>query len=225
MQSTAKVLKHHPGVINLHLKTETRLSEGNIPHMSMLYKISNEPVEEDLYGIQLARVVGFPDTFIQCAERTARELQRRQEAKKMNSASRKMMERRKLVVLLHQKLEHLETSSLTEPALKNYLRKLQRDFIAKMEAIDGDSDEAPDEMISRGDARGAVEHDKTDDGDDVSDESRECTANTRSMEDLVTNKENVSNDEKRAEAKDGIEVDADRVIQSSDDSETEDGEE
>ncbi|KAJ2893500.1 hypothetical protein MKZ38_008521 [Zalerion maritima] len=163
-QDLTKVLKDQPGVLNLHLRTETRTTEANIPHMSMLYKITTGPLVDELYGIRLARTFGFPDGFIRLAERTARELKRRQDAKKMNSASRKAVERRKLVTMLHEKMKHLEQSDLSQKALWSYMRQMQVEFVTRMERIEeggpemGESAETADGDDEASEASGQYSH-------------------------------------------------------------------
>lgn len=132
----AQVLEDRPGVINLHLTTETTMSEDNIPKMTMLYKVGNGPVQEENYGIKLARAIGFPEGFLDFAEDVTNALKRDADAKKQSSESRKLTLRRKLVVNLQETLKQACNSAMDDDALRNFLRRLQREFVRRMEDIE-----------------------------------------------------------------------------------------
>lgn len=162
----AHVLQDRPSVLNLHLETETSVSAAdNLPQMTMLYKIGSGVLQEESYGIKLARAVGFPEAFLQRAEHVSAFLRRQAEAKRQSSEARRLARRRRLVLNLRETLQQAHESDMDEGTLRGYLRRLQDEFIARMEDIeagreangggeadddDDDADAAPvDEMESQ----------------------------------------------------------------------------
>lgn len=137
----AHVLGDRPGVLNLHLTTETSIAEDDIPKMIMLYRVGSGPVEEENYGINLARAIGFSQHFLDFAQGVADSLRRAAEAKKQSSESRRLVQRRRLILTLHETLRQVSTSDMDEDALRSYLARLQREFIDRMERIEGDGEE------------------------------------------------------------------------------------
>lgn len=133
----ANVLADRPGVLNLHLATETSRTEDNMPKMTMLYKVSSGPVQDENYGIKLAGAIGFSPSFLQVAEHVSDALRDQAEVKKQGSQARKLALRRRLVLNLQETLEQAYASDLNDGALSTYLRRLQGDFIRRMEKIDG----------------------------------------------------------------------------------------
>lgn len=145
----AQVLQDRPGVLNLHLETETSLAEDNIPRMTMLYKIGSGPVQDENYGIKLARAIGFPEELLDRAEGAAGFLRRQAEAKRQGSEARKLARRRRLVLNLRETLQQAHESDMGEETLRNFLRRLQSEFIARMEDIEaGGGAAAADEVES-----------------------------------------------------------------------------
>ncbi len=136
------MLSDRPGVLNSHLATETLDEAGNLK-TTMLYKVRAGPVQAENYGIDLARAIGFPPGFIKMAEETSKYLRERAEAKRRNSESHRLVQRRKLVLNLHDTLVHARNSTMDDDALAGYLKNLQREFIIRLQAIENDpSDEA-----------------------------------------------------------------------------------
>ncbi|KAI1208023.1 DNA mismatch repair protein-like protein MutS [Annulohypoxylon truncatum] len=137
-QQLAKVLGSRPGVLNLHLATETQdMDEGN-PKMTMLYKITSGPVEEEHYGLSLARAIGFPERFVEVADNVSKTLTETIERKKQDSQSRKLLRRRKLILNLHDTLLQLRESDMDDAALGSYLKRLQDEFVSRMDEIERD---------------------------------------------------------------------------------------
>lgn len=148
----AQVLEDRPGVINLHLATETTVTEDNIPKMTMLYKVGSGPVQEENYGIKLARAIGFPEGFLDFAEEVTNALRRDAEAKKQNSESRKLALRRKLILNLRETLQQACDSDMDEDTLRSFLRRLQSEFISRMESLEGGSAPVDDQPSEPADA-------------------------------------------------------------------------
>ncbi|RYP41644.1 hypothetical protein DL767_000849 [Monosporascus sp. MG133] len=107
--------------------------------VTMLYKISSGPVQERHYGLDLARAIGFPAQFIETAEKVSKALEEQIERKKANSQSRRLARRRKLILNLYETLTQLRDSGMDDDALGSYMRRLQSEFVARMDEIERDS--------------------------------------------------------------------------------------
>ncbi|CAJ2501252.1 Uu.00g041050.m01.CDS01 [Anthostomella pinea] len=136
-QELAVILGNRPGVLNLHLATEIRDMDEQ-SKMTMLYKIASGPVQLKNYGLYLARAIGFPEQFLRVAEDVSQTLADRIEQKKQTSQSRKLIRQRKLIMNLHESLAQLHDSDMDGAALGSYLRRLQGDFISRMDGIEGE---------------------------------------------------------------------------------------
>ena len=135
----AKILQNHDGVLNLNLATEMTRTDTELPTMTMLYKIGAGPVKERHYGLNLARTIGLPQQFIETAEQVTTALEEIAERKKAESESRKTLGRRRLVLELHETLKRLRDSNMDDNALGSYMRRLQAEFIERMEEFDASS--------------------------------------------------------------------------------------
>ncbi|KAH8890476.1 hypothetical protein GQ53DRAFT_794774 [Thozetella sp. PMI_491] len=131
----AHVLADQPGVLNSHLAIEISDQDGG-PRMTMLYKASAGPMDGENYGIDLARAIGFPAGFINVAEETSKYLRERAETKRQGSNSRRLVQRRKLVLNLYDTLLHARDSTMEDDVLADYLRELQKEFILRLQAIE-----------------------------------------------------------------------------------------
>ena len=107
----------------------------------MLYKVATGPVQNETYGIDLARAIGFPSRFIRIAQETSDYLRDRAESKKRGSRALKVAKRRKLVLNLYEMLQQARTSRMHHEALAVYLRRLQTEFIQRMEEIEAANEE------------------------------------------------------------------------------------
>ncbi|KAK6954798.1 hypothetical protein Daesc_004767 [Daldinia eschscholtzii] len=145
---TAKVLGNRPGVLNLHLATEVYETDSGNPKMTMLYRVTSGQIQEDHYGLNLARAIGFPERFIEVAEEVSKTLAESIERKKQNSQSRKLLRRRKLILNLHDTLLQLQESDMDDDALGSYLRRLQSEFVSRMDEIEQAGVTDRDEPVS-----------------------------------------------------------------------------
>ncbi|KAM0350185.1 hypothetical protein ACHAPU_003350 [Fusarium lateritium] len=131
-----KVLTDRPGVLNLHLAATSSTTEEGLPHITMLYKATSGAIRgEEHYGINLARAIGLPQSFIDKAEDVAKDIRRRREASKRSSESTKIIARRKLILNLQDALKQAKESG-SEEALPGYLERLQEEFVARMEEVE-----------------------------------------------------------------------------------------
>ena len=108
--------------------------------MTMLYKIGTGPVQERHYGLSLARAIGLPQQFIETAEQVTAALEESTERRKAKSQSRKTLNRRRLILELHETLKRLRDSKMDDDALGSYMRRLQSEFIERMAEIDEDNE-------------------------------------------------------------------------------------
>lgn len=133
----ARVLGERPGVLNLHLAAQSSKTAAGLPHLKMLYKATAGTFgEEEHYGIHLARAIGLPPGFIERAEQVADSLRQTREENRQSSESRKLVVRRKLLLNLYAALLQARDSGSDE-ALPGYLRRLQAEFMQRMEELDG----------------------------------------------------------------------------------------
>ncbi|KAF5665712.1 DNA mismatch repair MSH4 [Fusarium denticulatum] len=131
-----KVLADRPGILNLHLAATTSTTEDGLPHITMLYKATSGAIRgEEHYGINLARAMGLPQSFIDKAEEVAKDIRRKRETTKRSSESARLVARRKLILNLQDALRQAKDSG-SEEALPGYLQRLQEDFVARMEEVD-----------------------------------------------------------------------------------------
>ncbi|KAF4473126.1 DNA mismatch repair MSH4 [Fusarium agapanthi] len=131
-----KVLADRPGILNLHLAATTSTTEDGLPHIMMLYKATSGAIRgEEHYGINLARAIGLPQSFIDKAEEVAKDIRRKRETTKRSSESARLVARRKLILNLQDALRQAKDSG-SEEALPGYLQRLQEDFVARMEEVD-----------------------------------------------------------------------------------------
>ncbi|CCF40531.1 DNA mismatch repair protein [Colletotrichum higginsianum] len=132
----ADILADRPEVLNLHLVTQVSTTADDVPKMTMLYKVESGKNKELLYGISLAKAMGFPKRFLEVAEQVAVSLRQKRERNKQGSEARKMLNRRKLILNLHGQLRQASDSELDEDSLRSYLIRLREEFILRMEAIE-----------------------------------------------------------------------------------------
>ena len=132
----ARVLAERPGVVNLHLAVDMSL---NCSKMKMLYKISDGYEEEKFYGLALARVVDLPEGVITTATKVSEALHRRNEARKSNAKVFSIARRRKLVLRLREQLIQAKTSNMEGNELRQWLRRLQDEFLVRMRAIEAEA--------------------------------------------------------------------------------------
>ncbi|KAI0910537.1 DNA mismatch repair protein Msh4 [Ustulina deusta] len=132
-QELTKILGSRPGVLNLHLETDISHSSKDEPRMTMLYKIKSGSVQEKNYGINLARAMGFPESFIEVAQEVSQTLVDSMERQKDASESRRLIRQRKVILNLTSMLTQLMNSEMDDAALGSYLRHLQDEFVLQMD--------------------------------------------------------------------------------------------
>lgn len=96
-------------------------------------------MQTEHYGIHLAKVVRFPEHFLDVAETVSTELQRQVEVKKQNSQHQEMTRSRALVLNLKETLRNMGGGDMDDEALGSLLVHLQREFVAKMDDVEASS--------------------------------------------------------------------------------------
>jgi DNA mismatch repair protein MSH4 len=130
----AKILAERNGVVNLHLAVDN--SEDD--KMEMLYRVSSGAVQDEHYGLKLARVMPLPPDVIEHAELVSATLDQAMRKKKSERASLGIVVARKRRLLLNLK-EHLtqaKNGSMDDEDLTQWLKDLQREFIVRMSALE-----------------------------------------------------------------------------------------
>ena len=127
-------MSERAGVVNMHLAVD--MSEENT--MTMLYKIDEGFVQQEHYGLALARVVDLPPQVLEVAENVSKTLDAQVTAKKKSSKAFALAKRRKLVLSLRETLKQAESSPMEGNVLLSWLRKLQEEFVHRMEQIEND---------------------------------------------------------------------------------------
>ena len=128
-----KILAERNGVVNLHLAVDNTEDEK----MEMLYRVSSGAVQDEHYGLKLARVMPLPPDVIEHAELVSATLDQAMQKKKSESASLVIIVARKRRLLLNLK-EHLaqaKDGSMNDEDLTQWLKDLQREFIVRMSAL------------------------------------------------------------------------------------------
>ena len=132
----ARILAERAGVVNLHLAVEISVHSSK---MKMLYKISDGYEEEKYYGLALARVVDLPEDVITTATKVSKALHQREEARKSNAKVLSVARRRKLILSLREQLIQAKNGSMEGDELRQWLKRLQDEFLVRMAAIDAEA--------------------------------------------------------------------------------------
>ena len=149
----AKVLSERNGVVNFHLAVD--MSEAN--QMKMLYKVASGAVQEEHYGLELAKVINLPPEVLQIAEKVSKKLTSNMEKRKKNSKTIALARRRKLILSLREQLIQAYEGNMNGKVLATWLQKLQDEFVNRMAAIDADAVSAMDESEEESDMGTVVE--------------------------------------------------------------------
>ena len=137
----AKILAERSGVVNFHLSVDM----GEAKQMKMLYKVAGGAVQEEHYGLALAKVVNLPRDVLQIAEQVSKKLTSNMEKRKKNSKAVALARRRKLILSLREQLIQAYEGNMNGKVLATWLKKLQDEFVNRMAAIDADAASAMEE--------------------------------------------------------------------------------
>ena len=148
-----KILAERSGVVNFHLSVDMSRAD----RMKMLYKVAQGVVQEEHYGLALARAVNLPPDVLEVAERVSKKLTSNIEKRKKNSRTIALARRRKLILSLREQLVQAYEGNMNGTVLATWLKKLQDEFVNRMAAIDADAAAAMDESENASDVGMKVE--------------------------------------------------------------------
>lgn len=102
-------------------------------------------MKEEHYGLALARVVDLPPQILETAEKVSKALDAQAAAKKKSSKAFALARRRKLVLGLKETLKQAESGPMEAKVLLSWLRRLQDEFVRRMDQIENDVDSSDSE--------------------------------------------------------------------------------
>lgn len=137
----ATIMYERAGVVNLHLAVDMG-GDQSPDDMTMMYKIAEGPVQEQHYGLKLARVVPLPRRVFEIAEQVAEKLEIRSKKNKRTSMAVVCEKRRKLILSLREHLVQARNGVMEGEVLADWLRELQREFVVRMTAIEAEAEHA-----------------------------------------------------------------------------------
>lgn len=130
----AKIMAERNGVVNLHLAVEMTDADT----ITMLYTIADGCVQEEHYGLTMAKVLDLPPQVIEVATEVSRKLRQQMERRKQSSIAIALARRRKLVLNLREQLFQARDGTMEGRVLRSWLKKLQDEFVLRMSAIDAE---------------------------------------------------------------------------------------
>jgi len=143
----AQIMKERSGVINMHLAVDVSQDD----RMIMLHKIAEGFEKERHYGLAMARVVDLPRHVLEVAERVSKSLEAQAIAKKHSSGAFTILKKRKLVLGLREALHQAKDSPMEGKVLINWLRKLQEEFVQRMDQIENEDEGGDDDSMEDAD--------------------------------------------------------------------------
>ncbi len=110
--------------------------------MNMLYKIAAGAVQEEHYGLALARIVQLPPQVYEHATAVAQKLNRLVAKRRRTSAAVILQRRRRLILDLKEHLVQTRDGNMQDETLTAWLKELQREFVVRMSALDAEAESA-----------------------------------------------------------------------------------
>ncbi|KAJ5676055.1 hypothetical protein N7462_008952 [Penicillium macrosclerotiorum] len=129
----AQILSERSGVINLHLAANIA---PDVNKMTMLYQITNGPMPDHKYGLQLAKLVDLPPGVVSVAKTVSESMEIVRQRRNSTTRAVIIARKRKLLLSLRERLLLARNESADEESLNSLLTQIQTDFILKMTAID-----------------------------------------------------------------------------------------
>ena len=126
----AKFLKERPGVLNLHLAVQLDQTR-----MKMLYRVAEGSVQEEHYGIALAKVAGLPREVITIAEEVSEHVTANKQRHLNSSLNIVRARKRKLLLGLREHIQQLQERKLKPTELRQYLLDLRKEFVDRMSEL------------------------------------------------------------------------------------------
>ncbi|KAI6874536.1 hypothetical protein KC334_g18469 [Hortaea werneckii] len=128
----ATIMAERNGVVNFHLSVDS--SQEN--KMEMLYRVSSGTVQEQHYGLKLAKVVPLPQDVVEHAEHVVSTLELRKARRQAKTIAIVNARRRKLLLNLREHLQQAHEGQMNDATLKQWLLDLRKEFVVRMCALD-----------------------------------------------------------------------------------------
>ncbi|KAI7104607.1 hypothetical protein KC352_g37272 [Hortaea werneckii] len=152
------------GVVNFHLSVDSSQEKK----MKMLYRVSSGTVQEQHYGLKLAKVVPLPQDVVEHAEHVVDTLELRKARGQAKTMAIVNARRRRLLLNLKEHLQQAHEGHMNDATLKQWLLDLRKEFVVRMCALDeearqiqrGATDEeiAEDENANNDEGTGDSQH-------------------------------------------------------------------
>lgn len=133
----ARILSERAGVTSMHLSVEATPES-----LKMSYRVSDGVEKTENYGLLLAKALPCPDEVIAKAEEVAKDLEEKARQRKAASAAVIHARRRNLVLFLKEQLKQAQQGKMEDAVLVDWLKLLQREFVARMCKIDQEARDA-----------------------------------------------------------------------------------
>ncbi|KAK2819998.1 hypothetical protein FQN49_007821, partial [Arthroderma sp. PD_2] len=132
-----RIMEHRSGVINLHLAVDMSDPRSKI---TMLYKIVDGYVQEQHYGLALARIFCLPPYLIEVAEEVSTQLTLAAQDRTTSSAIISLAKRRRLLLTLGEQLIQARNGDLEGDELRQWLLRLQEEFTLRMTDLEAETE-------------------------------------------------------------------------------------
>ncbi|GIK02080.1 mutS protein msh4 [Aspergillus viridinutans] len=140
----ALILAERSGVVSLHLAAEI---SPDISRMVMLYKIAEGPDTTQFYGLAVAKLVDLPPGVLECAQAVSEKLNKIAQRRHSKSKALMLSRKRNLLLSLREQLLQARNGTLEGDALREWLKKLQDNFVLRMAAIEEETAEMSDDEV------------------------------------------------------------------------------
>ncbi|KAF4155166.1 hypothetical protein CNMCM6936_005508 [Aspergillus lentulus] len=140
----ALILAERSGVVSLHLAAEI---SPDISRMVMLYKIAEGPDMTQFYGLAVAKLVDLPPGVLECAQAVSEKLNKIAQRRHSKSKALMLSRKRNLLLSLREQLLQARNGTLEGDALREWLKKLQDNFVLRMAAIEDEAAEMSDDEV------------------------------------------------------------------------------
>ncbi|RLL94576.1 hypothetical protein CFD26_100587 [Aspergillus turcosus] len=140
----ALILAERSGVVSLHLAAEIT---PDISRMVMLYKIAEGPDTTQFYGLAVAKLVDLPPGVLESAQAVSEKLNEIAQRRHSKSKALVLSRKRNLLLSLREQLLQARNGTLEGSALREWLKKLQDNFVLRMAAIEEETAEMSDDEV------------------------------------------------------------------------------
>lgn len=140
----ALILAERSGVVSLHLAAEI---SPDISRMVMLYKIAEGPDTTQFYGLAVAKLVDLPPGVLESAQAVSEKLNEIAQRRHSRSKALVLSRKRNLLLSLREQLLQARNGTLEGNALREWLKKLQDNFVLRMAAIEEETAEMSDDEV------------------------------------------------------------------------------